>query len=137
MKTLVTGASGFVGSAVLRKLLDAGHDVRALVRPSSDHRNLAGLDVELCEGDLGDPGSLRRAVTGCNRLFHVAADYRLWIPNPDYMYNINVVGTASLLRSAAEAGVGKIVYTMNRHRLFRKRSSVTTNDRNTWRNRKS
>ena len=111
MKTLITGASGFVGSAVLRKLIDAGHDVRALVRPDSDRRNLAGLAVELVEGDLGDPDSLRQAVIGCDRLFHVAADYRLWIPNPDYMYNINVVGTSNLLRFAAEAGVEKIVYT--------------------------
>ena len=111
MKTLITGASGFVGSAVLRKLIDAGHDVRALVRPNSDRSNLAGLAVELFEGDLGDPDSLKHAVAGCDRLFHVAADYRLWIPNPDYMYNINVVGTGNLLRFAAEAGVEKIVYT--------------------------
>lgn len=111
MKTLITGASGFVGSAVLRKLIDDGHEVRALVRPNSDRRNLAGLELELFEGDLGDPDSLRRAVTGCNKLFHVAADYRLWIPNPDYMYNINVVGTCNLLRFAAEAGAEKIVYT--------------------------
>lgn len=111
MKTLITGASGFVGSAVLRKLIGAGHEVRALVRSNSDRRNLAGLDVELFEGDLGDPDSLGRAVTGCNKLFHVAADYRLWIPNPDYMYNINVAGTRNLLRLAAEAGAEKIVYT--------------------------
>ena len=89
MKTLITGASGFVGSAVLRKLIDAGHEVRALVRPSSDRSNLAGLAVEFCEGDLADPDSLKQAVTGCDRLFHVAADYRLWIPNPDYMYNLS------------------------------------------------
>jgi len=111
MKTLITGASGFVGSAVLRKLIGAGHEVRALVRVNSDRRNLAGLDVELFEGDLGDPVSLKRAVAGCNRLFHVAADYRLWIPNPDYMYNINVVGSTNLLRFAAEAGADRIVYT--------------------------
>ena len=111
MKTLITGASGFVGSAVLRQLLAAGHDVRALVRRNSDRRNLHGLTVELVEGDLADPASLRRAVAGCNTLFHVAADYRLWIPDPATMYKINVEGSANLIRYAAEAGVEKIVYT--------------------------
>lgn len=111
MKTLVTGATGFVGSAVLRKLIAAGHEVRVLARHTSDPRNLAGLDVEMIEGDLTDADSLRRAVTGCNRLFHVAADYRLWIPNPDAMYQTNVVGTVNLLRHAAAAGVERIVYT--------------------------
>ena len=111
MKTLITGASGFVGSAVLRKLIDAGDEVRAMVRPNSDRRNLADLDLELIEGDLGDAVSLKRAVTGCNKLYHVAADYRLWIPNPDYMYHINVAGTGNLIRFAAEAGAEKIIYT--------------------------
>lgn len=111
MKTLLTGASGFVGSAVLRKLLAAGHDVRALVRSHSDRRNLHGLAVEIIEGDLADPASLRRAVAGCKALFHVAADYRLWIPDPATMYKINVEGTANLLRLAAAAGAEKIVYT--------------------------
>lgn len=111
MKTLITGASGFVGSAVLRALLAAGHEVRALVRANSDRRNLDGLEVELFQGDLSDPGSLKRAVTGCDKLFHVAADYRLWIPDPEAMYKINVTGTCNLLRYAAEAGAEKMVYT--------------------------
>ena len=111
MKTLLTGASGFVGSAVLRKLIAAGHDVRALVRGDSDRRNLHGLAVEIVEGDLADPASLQRAVAGCKTLFHVAADYRLWIPDPATMYRINVEGTANLLRFAAAAGAEKIVYT--------------------------
>ena len=85
MKTLITGASGFVGSAVLRKLLDVGHEIRALARASSDHRNLSDLSVELVVGNLDDTESLRKAVVGCDYLFHVAADYRLWIPNPDAM----------------------------------------------------
>jgi dihydroflavonol-4-reductase len=111
MKTLITGASGFVGSAVLRRLLSAGHEVRALVRRSSDRRNLEGLDVELFEGDLADPDSLRNAVSGCRLLFHVAADYRLWIPDPDTMYRINVDGSRNLLRCAFDAGVERAVYT--------------------------
>lgn len=111
MKTLITGATGFVGAAVLRGLLDAGHEVRALVRPASDRRNLADLPVEVVTGDLNDAGSLRRAVSGCASLFHVAADYRLWIPKPDVIYRTNVEGTRQLLRTALEAGVSRIVYT--------------------------
>lgn len=111
MKTLITGASGFVGSAVLRLLLEAGHEVRALVRPGSDRRNLADLPVTLCEGDLTDTASLRSAVAGCDYLFHVAADYRLWIPDPALMYRTNVDGTRILMQQAGEAGVKKIVYT--------------------------
>ena len=111
MRSLVTGASGFVGSAVLRHLIDAGHDVRVLVRPGSDRRNLAGLQVEICEGDLTDRDSLRTAVAGCDYLFHVAADYRLWIPDPDSIYRINVTGTEDLIHCAVDAGVKKIIYT--------------------------
>ena len=111
MKTLITGASGFVGSAVLRLLLEAGHEVRALVRPGSDRRNLGDLPVTICEGDLTDTASLRSAVAGCDYLFHVAADYRLWIPDPALMYRTNVDGTRILMQQAGEAGVKKIVYT--------------------------
>ena len=111
MKTLITGATGFVGSAVLRKLIDAGHEMRALVRPSSPRRNLEGLDVEPCEGDLTDFASLRGAVRGCGAVFHVAADYRLWVPKPDAMYQSNVAGTRELFQAAADAGVERMVYT--------------------------
>jgi dihydroflavonol-4-reductase len=111
MKTLITGATGFVGSAVLRRLLAAGHEVRALVRAGSDRRNLEGLDVEIATGDLCDPASLRQAVAGCDTLFHVAADYRLWIPDPDSIYRTNVEGTRMLIRAALEAGVSRVVYT--------------------------
>ena len=82
MTTLVTGANGFVGSALARQLLQRGHEVKALVRPGSDRRNLENLDIALVEGDLTDAASLKRAVSGCRVLFHVAADYRLWIPRP-------------------------------------------------------
>jgi len=111
MKTLITGASGFVGSAVLRQLISAGHSVRALVRPKSDRRNLSGLPVEVVEGDLTDRRSLDAAVEGCSGLFHVAADYRLWVPKPTEMYETNVTGTRNLMLAAANAGIKRIVYT--------------------------
>lgn len=108
--TLVTGATGFVGSAVARALLARGHRVRALVRPGSDRANLQGLDVALAEGDLTDPASLARAVAGCDHVMHVAADYRIWVPNPDAMLRANVDGTIALFRAAQAAGVGRVVY---------------------------
>ena len=111
MKTLVTGATGFVGSAVARLLLDKGHEVRALTRPRADRRNLAGLPLEVVDGDLTDPHSLARACAGCDALFHVAADYRLWAPDPRELYRTNVEGTDALMQAARRAGVARIVYT--------------------------
>jgi dihydroflavonol-4-reductase len=111
MKALVTGASGFVGSAVVRRLLAAGHSVRALLRPNSDRRNVDGLPVEIVHGDLTDRRSLEQAVAGCDALFHVAADYRLWVPDPPALYRANVDGTVYMMQAAAEAGVRRIVYT--------------------------
>jgi dihydroflavonol-4-reductase len=108
---LVTGATGFVGAAVARNLLARGLSVRALVRPNSDRRNIAGLAVEPALGSLEDVESLRRAVAGCDALFHVAADYRLWVRDPVAMMRANVDGTRSLMRAAREAGVRRIVYT--------------------------
>ena len=111
MTVLVTGASGFVGSAVLRHLLDAGREVRALVRQGSDSRNLDGLPVGIVTGDLTDRASLKPALAGCSALFHVAADYRLWTRHPARMFETNVDGTRALMQTAAEAGVSRIVYT--------------------------
>jgi dihydroflavonol-4-reductase len=111
MKTLVTGANGFIGSAVVRLLLEKGDEVIVLVRPGSDRRNFVGLDIEILEGDLTDNASLKRAVTNCNHLYHLAADYRLWIPDPEKMYKVNVDGTRDLIIAATEASVEKIVYT--------------------------
>jgi dihydroflavonol-4-reductase len=108
---LLTGGTGFVGSAIARALLAAGLRVRALVRPNSDRRNLAGLCIELVEGSLEDPQSLARAVGGCRYLFHVAADYRLWVPDPAAMFRTNVEGTRDLLTAAISAGIEKVVYT--------------------------
>jgi dihydroflavonol-4-reductase len=109
--TLLTGATGFVGAAVLRCLTEAGHNVRALVRPNSDRRNLAGIDCEIFTGDLAEPESLRPAVRGCDNVFHVAADYRIWVPDREKMNRINIQGTVDLIRAAAAAGVSRIVYT--------------------------
>jgi dihydroflavonol-4-reductase len=111
MKTLITGASGFVGSAVLLKLIETGHTVRALLRPGSDRLNLDGLPVEIVTGDLTQPESLSSALKGCGALFHVAADYRLWVTRPDEMYATNVTGTLNLMRAAARADLKRIVYT--------------------------
>ena len=111
MKTLITGANGFIGSAVMRRLLETGHDIRAMIRPGSERGNLEGLSVEIIEGDLRDKASVEQAIRGCNALFHLAADYRLWIPDPDNMYQTNVTGTRDLMLASAEAGVERIVYT--------------------------
>jgi len=111
MTALVTGASGFVGAAVVRALLARGEAVRALVRATSDRRNLDGLEVELAEGDLRDRGSLERAAKGCSALYHVVADYRIWVPDADSMFAANVEGSRNVLRAAAEAGATRMVYT--------------------------
>ena len=110
-KALVTGATGFVGAAVVRALLAEGWQVRALVRAGSDRRNVAALAVEQVEGDLTDSASLERALAGCQAAFHVAADYRLWAPRPQELYRTNVDGTGHLLDAARSAGVRRIVYT--------------------------
>lgn len=111
MTTLITGATGFLGSAVARLLLKEGQQLRTLVRSNSDTSNIDGLDVERAIGDLTDVASLKKALRGCDVLYHVAADYRLWIPKPQEIYDINVEGTRNLMRAAGEAGVARIVYT--------------------------
>ena len=110
MVTLVTGATGFVGSAVARALATRGHALRLLVRANSDRRNLAGLDAELVVGDLTDPASLVRAAAGCRYVVHVAADYRFWVPDPDAMLAANVGGALAMIRAAASAGAERIVH---------------------------
>lgn len=106
--TLVTGATGFIGWHVARKLLQQGVAVRALVRPGSQVKE---LDVQTVIGDLRDPESLVRAVEGCSTVFHIAADYRLWAKHPGELYESNVTGTRNLLTAARNAGVEKVVYT--------------------------
>src|SRR6266700_1169526 len=107
---LVTGATGFVGSAVARVLLKAGHPVRVLARPQSDRRNLQNLAVDIAEGALEDPQSLAAAAAGCRYVFHVAADYRLWVPDPPAMFRTNVEGTRQVMLAALAAGVERVVY---------------------------
>src|SRR3954466_5062247 len=108
---LVTGATGFVGAAVARALVRTGQKVRVLARPNSNRRNLEGLKVEIAEGSLEDPQSPATAVAGCRYLFHVAADYRLWVPDPQAMHRVNVQGTRDLMLAAQEAGGGRSVST--------------------------
>jgi dihydroflavonol-4-reductase len=109
-KTLITGGTGFVGRAVVEELLAAGRHTRVLVR-NPEHPALRGLDVEIAVGDLREPSSLAAALQGCTHLFHVAADYRLWVPDPREMYATNVQGTRDLLSAAKEAGLARVVYT--------------------------
>ena len=111
MRALVTGGTGFVGANLVRELLADGDHVRVLARPGGDRRALADCDVEIAEGDLLDPASVRRAVAGVERVFHVAADYRLWAPDPAALFRANVDGTRHVLEAAVAAGVERIVYT--------------------------
>ncbi|MDT7043277.1 hopanoid-associated sugar epimerase [Candidatus Nitronereus thalassa] len=111
MKALVTGATGFIGSAVARALLATGTEVRALVRQGTDVRALDGLAVETVHGDLCDAASLRSALCGCQQLYHVAAHYALWARDPSVFYRVNVDGTKALMEAARDAGIERIVYT--------------------------
>ncbi len=111
MKVFVTGATGFIGASLARELLRDGYQVRALARPNSDRRNLHGLELEICEGDLRDRRSLEEGLKGCDMLFHAAADYRLWTRTPDAMYDTNVGGTRNILEAALKQGVSRVVYT--------------------------
>lgn len=110
-RALVTGATGFVGAAVARRLLERGFDVRALVRPESPVKNLDGLDVETAVGDVRDKESVKNAARGCAVVFHVAADYRLWVPDPAEMYRSNVEGTVNVMEAALGADSERVVYT--------------------------
>jgi len=111
MRILITGATGFVGTAVLRKLIEHEHEARVLVRADSSRVNLEGLPVQVVVGDLRDRQSLERAVGTCEALYHVAADYRLWAKDPEELYQANVTGTRNIVLAAAQAGVRRIVYT--------------------------
>ena len=111
MTTLVTGATGFVGSHVAHQLVASGRNVRVLVRNTSNLRLLEDIAVERVEGDLGDAASLDRAMRGVRRVFHLAADYRLWTRHPEELYESNVEGTRRVIASAQRAGVERIVYT--------------------------
>lgn len=111
MKAFVTGATGFIGASIVRELLNDSVQVRVLTRPGSDIRNLAGLDIEIWQGNLENSSSLATAVSGCDWVFHAAADYRLWTRTPETMYRTNVDGTKNLLEACLSADVKRVVYT--------------------------
>ena len=117
MKVLVTGATGFIGGNLARALIRKGYEVRVLVRPQSDRRNIRDLNAEVCVGDLTDVPSLDTALKGCEGLFHVAAAYTFWSADPQSIYDSNVTGTENILNAAARAGVRKIVYTSSESTL--------------------
>ena len=111
MKVLLTGASGFIGFHVTRLLREAGVQVRALVRRTSPLADLRELGVELFFGDIRDAAAVSDSMRGCEQVYHVAADYRLWVPDPRSMYAVNVAGTENVMRAALECGVSRVVYT--------------------------
>ena len=111
MKTLVTGSTGFLGSAILRELLDDGREVKLLVRKDADTANIDGLDVEIAYGDLRDSESLQSALNGCNTLYHAAAYYSLWDRDQQLIYDINLEGTRKILEASEKKNLEKIIYT--------------------------
>jgi dihydroflavonol-4-reductase len=129
MKIFLTGATGFVGHHVAKAMAAEGADLRLLTRKSSNLANLEGISGETVVGDLSDPASLKSALAGCDAVVHVAADYRLWIPDPSAMYRSNVDGTRELLRLAREAQVKRFVYTSSVATMhFRKDGLVINED---------
>ena len=111
MKTLVTGSTGFLGSSVLRELINDGREVKALIRKGTSKKNITGLDIEIAYGDLRDIESIRSALNGCDILYHVAAYYSLWDRDKQLSHEINVKGTRNILRAAKEKNLNKIIYT--------------------------
>jgi dihydroflavonol-4-reductase len=111
LKAFVTGATGFLGSHVARVLSEQGAELRLLIRPTSSLKNLEGLKAETAVGDLRDAVSLEKAMSGCDTVFHVAADYRFWVRDPNEMYRSNVSGTRAVLEAARKIGVRRVVYT--------------------------
>jgi len=109
--TLVTGASGFIGSAVVRKLIERGRKVRCYNEPGANLANLDGLDVEHVEGDINDRDKIGEALKGCDVMYHLAAIYKLWLPDNSLMYEVNVEGTKTVLFAALKAKLKKVVYT--------------------------
>jgi dihydroflavonol-4-reductase len=128
MKVLVTGATGFIGYHVARLLCEQGDEVRALVRKESEASVLEKLDIELAAGDLRDMDSLYHALRGCRRLYHLAADYRLWVPDPKTMYAVNVQGTRNILHAALMLSLEKVVYTSTVGVLGRTRNGVPASE---------
>src|SRR5262249_45948558 len=111
MLAFVTGATGFLGSHVARALAEHGADLRLLVRANSNTRNIDDLKAERVVGDLRDPASVEKGISGCDIVFHVAADYRLWVRDPEEMYRANVEGTRAILNAARKNKIRRVVYT--------------------------
>jgi dihydroflavonol-4-reductase len=132
LKAFVTGATGFLGSHVARVLAEQGAELRLLVRPTSDLRNLDGLNAERVVGDLRDAGSIEKALSGCDVVFHVAADYRLWVRDPGEMYRSNVEGTRSLLEAARKQGIRRVVYTSSVATMGFNSQHATAELRSAW-----
>src|SRR5665811_1810989 len=110
-QVVVTGASGFIGSAVTRALVQAGYRVRALLEPGRGHEHLDDLPIERVVGDIRDPAAVRQVVNGASVIFHLAAVYRFWAKDPQLFYDVNVGGTLNVLRSARDAGCNRVIYT--------------------------
>jgi len=127
MKKLVTGATGFIGSAIVRALLEDGEEVKIFLRKTSDTRNIDGLDVERAYGDIRDGGSMKSALEGCDTLYFTAAYFAHWAPNPDLLYEVNVGGTKASMQAALDAGVEKVVYTSTNNAIAAS-GSVPTNE---------
>ncbi|MBP7736473.1 MAG: NAD-dependent epimerase/dehydratase family protein [Spirochaetes bacterium] len=117
MKKLVTGATGFMGSSIVRELLKDGEEVRVLVRKTSDMGNIDGLDVEIAYGDIRDGDSMRQALKGCDTLYYTAAFFAHWVPDRKLPYEVNVEGTKTSMKAALDAGVQKVVYTSTNNAL--------------------
>jgi len=129
MKAFVTGATGFVGTHVARALAEQGADLRILVRPTSDPRNLEGIPGDRVIGDLRDPASIDKAMSGCDVAFHVAADYRLWVRDPEAMYRANVEGTKGLFAAARNNKLRRVVYTSSVATMGFSTNGSLTNER--------
>ncbi|CAN5403751.1 NAD-dependent epimerase/dehydratase family protein [soil metagenome] len=128
MKALVTGATGFIGSAITRQLLETGADVRVLVRSTSDTRNIDGLEVERVEGDICDAPSIHAALDGCDTLFHAAAYFTHWAKERQRFYDVNVGGTRTTLGAALEVGVDRVVYTSTNNAVGAYGATPSTED---------
>src|SRR5262245_52123861 len=130
MKTLVTGASGFIGSSVVRKLMARGREVRCYLEPGANLKNLEGLDVERITGDVNDRDAIASALKGCDQLFHLAAIYAIWLKDPPLMYKVNVEGTKTVLWAAYKANLDKVVYTSSIAAVGRRKDGMPADESN-------
>jgi dihydroflavonol-4-reductase len=132
MKTLVTGASGFIGSSVVRKLLKRGKEVRCYLEPGANPKNLDGLDVEKVTGDVNDRDGIAAALKGCDTLYHLAAIYAIWLKDPPLMYKVNVEGTKTVLWAAYKANLDKVVYTSSIAAVGRREDGLPADETNAF-----